>query len=331
MSGAGEARAVSGATQARTADAPMIGSGVSLDSVGSGDSPGPVDSGGLLGSVGSGAPPAPVASGDPVGSVAAGDGGRVVLVLGGTAEARVLAARLVDVPGLRVVSSLAGRTSAPVLPVGETRVGGFGGVPGLVAWLRARAAAAVVDATHPFAARISANAVTACAEADVPLLRLQRPGWTAVPGDRWYPVDSADEAARILPGLARRVFLTTGRLETAPYAHLDDLWFLLRSVEPPTGVLPRACEVLLSRGPFTVGDEIALLRDRRIDALVTKDSGGALTAAKLTAARELGLPVVLIRRPRVRAPEQVTDAESAARWVLAGPAGPAERAAAAEG
>ncbi|WP_020550227.1 cobalt-precorrin-6A reductase [Streptomyces scabrisporus] len=247
-------------------------------------------------------------------------GGRVVLLLGGTAEARVLAARLAAVPGLRVVSSLAGRTSAPVLPVGETRVGGFGGVPGLVAWLRARAAVAVVDATHPFAARISANAVTACAEAGVPLLRLQRPGWTAVPGDRWYPVDSADEAARVLPGLARRVFLTTGRLETAPYAHLDDLWFLLRSVEPPTGALPRACEVLLSRGPFTVEDEIALLRDRRIDAIVTKDSGGAPTAAKLTAARELGLPVVLIRRPEVRAPQQVTDAAAAARWVLSGSA-----------
>ncbi|WP_424639260.1 cobalt-precorrin-6A reductase [Embleya sp. AB8] len=242
----------------------------------------------------------------------------MVLVLGGTAEARVLAARLDGVPGVRVVSSLAGRTSAPVLPVGESRVGGFGGVPGLVAWLRARSVAAVVDATHPFAARISANAVAACAEVGVPLLRLQRPGWTAGPGDRWHPVDSADEAARLLPELARRVFLTTGRLETAPYAHLDDLWFLLRSVELPTGALPRACELLLARGPFTVEEEIALLRDRRIEAIVTKDSGGALTAAKLTAARELGLPVVVIRRPEVRAPGQVGDVEAAARWVLAG-------------
>lgn len=239
----------------------------------------------------------------------------MVLVLGGTSDGRALAALLHPLPGIHVVSSLAGRTSAPVLPVGETRVGGFGGVRGLVGWLRERAPAAVVDATHPFAARISAHAVAACAEAGVPLLRLQRPGWTAVPGDRWHRVDSADEAARVLPALARRVFLTTGRLETAPYAHLDDLWFLLRSVEPPTGELPRACEVLLARGPFTVGDEIALLRDRRIDAIVTKDSGGALTAAKLTAARELGLPVVLIRRPEVTAPERVTDAAAAARWV----------------
>ncbi|MFE5331152.1 cobalt-precorrin-6A reductase [Embleya sp. NPDC056575] len=243
--------------------------------------------------------------------------GRVLLVLGGTSDARTLAALVADTPGLRVVSSLAGRTRAPVLPVGESRVGGFGGIPGLVAWLRDRDVAGVVDATHPFAARISAHAVAACAEVGVPLLRLQRPGWTAVPGDDWHPVDSAEHAARVLPGLARRVFLTTGRLETAPYAHLDHLWFLLRSVEPPTGALPRACEVLLARGPFTVEDEIALMRDRRVEAIVTKDSGGTQTAAKLTAARELGLPVVLIRRPEATAPEQVADAASAARWVLA--------------
>jgi precorrin-6A/cobalt-precorrin-6A reductase len=195
-------------------------------------------------------------------------------------------------------------------------VGGFGGPTGLAVWLRERAVAAVVDATHPFAARISANAVAACADVGVPLLRLQRPGWSPVPGDVWHRVASAEEAARELPGLGRRVFLTTGRMETAPYAHLDELWFLLRSVEPPTGPLPRACEVLSARGPFTVEDEVALLRARRIDTIVSKDSGGPLTAAKLVAARELGLPVVLIDRPEVTATESVADADAAARWVL---------------
>ncbi|WP_346012019.1 cobalt-precorrin-6A reductase [Streptomyces sp. SID3343] len=249
-------------------------------------------------------------------STGEGVGARLVLVLGGTSDARVLAARLDGVPGVRVVSSLAGRTSAPVLPVGETRVGGFGGVAGLARWLRERRVAAVVDATHPFAARISANAVAACDEVGVPLVRLQRPGWSAVAGDDWHWVDSAHAAARLLPDLAERVFLTTGRLETAPYAAADALWFLLRSVEPPTDLLPRQCEVLLSRGPFTVADEIALMRDRRIDAVVTKDSGGALTAAKLTAARHLGLPVVLLRRPPITAAIRVEDADAAARWVL---------------
>lgn len=238
-----------------------------------------------------------------------------ILVLGGTADARALAARLAGRAHTRVVSSLAGRTRAPVLPVGETRVGGFGGVPGLVDWLRAHAATAVVDATHPFAARISANAVAACAGIAVPLLRLQRPGWVAGPGDVWHRVDSAHDAARVLPGLGRRVFLTTGRLETAPYAHLDDLWFLLRSIDAPTDVLPRRCEVLLARGPFTVEDEIALLLRRRVDVVVSKDSGGPLTEAKLVAARELGLPLVLIDRPAVTAPGVVADVDAAMCWI----------------
>jgi len=236
-------------------------------------------------------------------------------VLGGTADARTLAARLAGHAHARVVSSLAGRTRAPVLPVGETRVGGFGGVPGLAHWLRAHAATVVVDATHPFAARISANAVAACAEVGVPLLRLQRPGWSAGPGDVWHRVDSAHDAARLLPDLARRVFLTTGRLETAPYAHLDDLWFVLRSIDPPTDALPRACEVLLARGPFTVEDEIALLQRHRVDVVVSKDSGGPLTEAKLVAARALALPVVLIERPAVTAPALVADVEAATRWI----------------
>lgn len=240
-----------------------------------------------------------------------------VLILGGTSDARTLAARLHGTPGFRVVSSLAGRTKAPVLPVGESRIGGFGGVDGLAAYLAREGVAAVVDATHPFAARISANAVAACARADVPLLRLQRPGWTAEPGDDWRRIPDADAAAALLPALGRRVFLTTGRLETAPYAAaaLDDLWFLLRSVEPPTGPVPARLELLLARGPFTVEDEIALLRRHRIDVLVTKDSGGSQTAAKLAAARELGVPVVMIDRPAVTAEWCVARADEAEAWV----------------
>ncbi|WTX00324.1 cobalt-precorrin-6A reductase [Streptomycetaceae bacterium NBC_01309] len=248
---------------------------------------------------------------------------RVVMILGGTSDARQLAARLVAAQsgaaqppgGVRVVSSLAGRTKAPVLPQGETRVGGFGGVPGLAAWLREHRVAAVVDATHPFAARISANAVAACAEAGVPLLRLQRPGWTERDGDDWRRVGSAEEAAALLPGVGRRVFLTTGRMETAPYAGLDDLWFLLRSVEPPEDAVPRHLELLLARGPFTVADEVALMRRHAIDVVVTKDSGGGQTAAKLDAARELRLPVVVITRPAVAAEACVASVAEAEQWV----------------
>lgn len=239
---------------------------------------------------------------------------RLVLVLGGTSDARALAALLDGTDGVRVVSSLAGRTKAPVLPAGESRIGGFGGVDGLAAWLRENRAAAVVDATHPFAARISANAVAACEAARVPLLRLDRPGWTERDGDDWRRVPSAHEAAALLPGIGRRVFLTTGRLETAPYARLDDLWFLLRSVEAPEGDVPRNLELLLDRGPFAFDDEVALMSRHRIDVVVTKDSGGTQTAAKLDAARELGLPVVMISRPACTAPERVASAAHASAW-----------------
>ena len=220
-----------------------------------------------------------------------------VLVLGGTGEARRLAAELACEPGLVVTSALAGRVAAPLLPPGRVRIGGFGGAEGLAAWLREQQVTAVVDATHPFAAQISANAARAAAEAAVPLLALRRPGWTATDGDRWHPAGSPTEAAALLPGLGSRVFLTTGRLGLAAFADLPRLFFLVRSVEPPEPPLPRCGTVLLSRGPFTLDGERALLREHRIDVLVTKDSGGAATAAKLTAAREAGLPVVVIRRP----------------------------------
>ncbi|BBA98557.1 putative precorrin-6X reductase [Actinacidiphila reveromycinica] len=238
-----------------------------------------------------------------------------VLILGGTTEARELAGLLAE-RGRTVTSSLAGRVSAPRLPRGTVRIGGFGGPRGLAEWLRDHHVTALVDATHPFAARISANAAEAAARTGVPLLALRRPGWTPAPGDRWHPADSLAHAAHLLPALADRVFLTTGRSGLAAFAGLDDLWFLVRSVDPPEGVLPRRTEVLLDRGPYTLQGEREVLREHRIGVLVTKDSGGAATAAKLVAAREAGLPVVVVRRPpAVEGVEVAEDVERAARWV----------------
>jgi precorrin-6A/cobalt-precorrin-6A reductase len=246
------------------------------------------------------------------------DGGRAtVLVLGGTAEGRALAADLAGRPGLRVVSSLAGRVSHPVLPAGEVRVGGFGGVDGLARWVTAEGVAAVVDATHPFAETISAHAAAACARAGLPLLRLARPGWTARDGDDWRDAASLAEAAAMLPALGRRVFLTTGRQGLSAFAGLGRLWFLIRCVDPPPDPLPARCSVLLARGPYTVEAELALMRRHAIDVLVTKNSGGPLTAGKLAAARELGLPVVIVGRPAAPAPASVTGVDEAVSWVLA--------------
>ncbi|GAA3370662.1 cobalt-precorrin-6A reductase [Streptomyces sannanensis] len=239
---------------------------------------------------------------------------RHVLILGGTTEGRRLAELLHG--QVRVTSSLAGRVAQPRLPAGEVRVGGFGGAEGLARWLREHQVDAFIDATHPFAGTISFNAAWAAASAHVPLLALRRPGWVPGAGDDWRPVGSLAEAAEVLPGLGRRVFLTTGRMELAAFAHLDELWFLVRSVDAPEAPCPARTEVLLDRGPFTLEGERELLRRHGVDVVVTKDSGGAATAPKLTAAREAGIPVVVVRRPP--APEGVPVAatpEEAAAWV----------------
>lgn len=240
-----------------------------------------------------------------------------VLVLGGTGEARDLAALLVA-DGVPVTSSLAGRVARPRLPAGEVRVGGFGGVDGLRAYLREHAVRAVVDATHPFAERIGANAARACAVDGVPLLRLARPGWTERPGDRWHRVPDLPTAAALVSDLGARVFLTSGRQGLGAFAGDATTWFLVRTVDPPDPAdLPPRHELLLDRGPYRREGEGALLDAHRIDVLVTKDSGGALTVAKLDAARERGLPVVVVDRPQRAAVEQVADAATAAAWVLA--------------
>ncbi|MFF2096054.1 cobalt-precorrin-6A reductase [Streptomyces sp. NPDC058202] len=220
-----------------------------------------------------------------------------VLVLGGTTEARELAAELTARPGVRVTTSLAGRVARPGAVEGDVRTGGFGGADGLARWLREHRVDVLVDATHPFASGITANAARAATATGVPAVVLRRPGWQAGPGDRWHEAGSLTEAAALLPGLGRRVFLTTGRLGLAAFAHLSGPHFLVRSVEAPDPPLPPDTEVLLARGPFTLDDERALLLRHRIDVLVTKDSGGAATSAKLTAARDLALPVVVVRRP----------------------------------
>jgi precorrin-6A/cobalt-precorrin-6A reductase len=237
-----------------------------------------------------------------------------VLILGGTSEARDLAALCTATPGVEAITSLAGATTAPRLPDGDLRVGGFGGADRLAAYLRAERITAVVDATHPFAAAITASAVTAAADAGVPLRVLRRPGWTDT-GDR-RRVPSPAAAADVLPGLGERVFLTTGRRSLGAFAHVGACWFLSRSVESPSGPVPPRLTVLLDRGPFTVDGERALLAEHRIDVLVTKDSGGS--DAKLVAADERHLPVVMIDRPPL--PDGVPTVSTAAEamtWLAA--------------
>lgn len=225
-----------------------------------------------------------------------------VLILGGTGEARALAAALVE-DGVDVVSSLAGRVSQPALPAGAVRLGGFSddtrdGAAGLAAYVAEQGISRVVDATHPFAAQISANAAAAAAAAGFPLLRLQRPGWQEHPraGELvWVPdVERARERAE-RSGI--RPFLTTGRQQLETFAPWDDRYVLARVVDPPDWAVPSSWEVLRARGPYTYAAERALMESRRVDVVVTKDSGGPLTAAKLDAALDLGLTVVVVRRP----------------------------------
>ena len=237
----------------------------------------------------------------------------MILILGGTGEARKLAEEL-TAREVRVVSSLAGRVARPRLPVGEVRVGGFGGADGLATWLRENDVQAVVDATHPFAERIGANAAKAAELTGTPLLRLARPGWQPGPGDVWHWADDLADAAKILPELGKRVFLTSGRQGLPAFAHLDDLWFLIRCVDPPEPPLPRHHELILARGPYEVAAERELLG--RVDVLVTKDSGGGQTSAKLTAARELQKPVVVVRRPPRPVTETAATVPEAVEWVL---------------
>lgn len=221
------------------------------------------------------------------------------LILGGTGEARRIAESLAARPGLSVILSLAGRTRDPLgVPFCAMRVGGFGGAEGLARYVRAEGIDLVIDATHPFARMISSNAEIATHEACVPLVILDRPPWQAVTGDRWLRVPDMAAAAALLAGRApERVFLAIGRQEAGAFRGAPAHHYLIRSVEPvAAGDLPGA-ETLLARGPFAESDERRLMQERRITLVVAKNSGGAATYGKITAARALGLPVVLVDRP----------------------------------
>jgi len=235
-----------------------------------------------------------------------------VLLLGGTSEGRALAARLH--PDVDVVSSLAGRVPDPALPVGEVRIGGFGGVEGMRRWLVDSKVDAVVDATHPYAATITAHAAAVCDELGLPHLLLARPAWP--PGDALVVDSDAEAAKTVTTERYSRVFLTTGRSATAAFADVD-AWFLIRAVTAPDpDTLPPHHQLVLSRGPYHYEDELALLRDHRINALVTKNSGGQMTRPKLDAAAALGVVVVMVDRPPLPpGVATVATVDDAVRWV----------------
>ncbi len=240
-----------------------------------------------------------------------------VLILGGTQEARELAEALEADPRFDAVLSLAGRTRAPRL-AGRSRSGGFGGADGLARYLAEQAIGRLIDASHPFARRISAHA----AAAGVPTLRLERPAWRPGEGDRWIAAGDEASARAALPAAARRVFLALGPQQLAAFAGDRDRWYLVRRIDPPDGPPPLFHgDWIVGRGPFAAADEEALLRANRIDVLVARNSGGAAMRGKLDAARTLGLPVVMIARPPAPASMETVGSVAAALAWLAAPAG----------
>jgi precorrin-6A/cobalt-precorrin-6A reductase len=239
-----------------------------------------------------------------------------ILLLGGTTEASQLA-RLLAGAGLPATFSYAGRTDAPMAQPLPTRTGGFGGVDGMVAYIRDHAITHVIDATHPFAAQMSANAIATCAQTGTALLALERPLWAPGPRDLWTHVAGIDDAVRALPQASARVFLAIGKQHLAPFAARPQHHYLLRLVDPP-GELPLPdATAIIAKGPFTFEGDLGLLAQHRISHIVAKNSGGSGARAKLDAARSLGLPVILIDRPVLAHRRSVTSPEAAMDWLMA--------------
>lgn len=249
------------------------------------------------------------------------DDPRRLLILGGTGEAVDLAGRAAARFGdqVRITTSLAGRNADPVTPPGAIRIGGFGGVDGLRRYLEDAAIDLLVDATHPFATQISANAVAAArSSAAIPRVALVRPPWRPQPGDDWRIVDDAEEAAALLPSVGSVAFLTVGPGELAAFRSVEGVAFAIRMIEPPAEPLTLQETVLiLGKGPFDLENERALLQEHRIDVLVTKNSGGAATEAKLTAARAAQIPVLMIDRPPPPSGPRVKSVDAALDWIAA--------------
>jgi precorrin-6A/cobalt-precorrin-6A reductase len=241
-----------------------------------------------------------------------------ILILGGTYEAFQLAEQLAAMGGVDFISSLAGRTREPRMPKGAVRTGGFGGAGGLADYLRAERITHLVNAAHPFAAQISANAVAAAGAAGIPLLRLLRPGWAARQGDRWIAARHAAEAAELCRREGGRIFLTLGSGEIYAFAEIHNAHFLVRMVDASERLPLRDYRVITARGPFSLQDELRLLAEHHVGLIVAKNSGGEATYAKIEAARRMGLPVVMIERPAIaldpRSPA-VAGVEDVVAWI----------------
>ena len=241
-----------------------------------------------------------------------------ILLLGGTSEARRLAARLSGDHRYCVKTSLAGVTQNPLPVAGNSRRGGFGGLAGLIRYLRSEAIDLVIDGTHSFARTISHNAAEACILTQTKSLHLKRPPWQAVNGDRWVDVADIHQAADEVNGIGQRVFLTIGRQDIAAFTKCFSAWFLIRSIDRPKQKPDlNRYELMQARGPFTLNDELTLLQKYKIDLLVSKNSGGSYTYAKIKAARLLGLPVVMSQRPVSPPGNSVGSVEAALTWLEA--------------
>jgi precorrin-6A/cobalt-precorrin-6A reductase len=239
-----------------------------------------------------------------------------LLIVGGTGDAVKLADRAIELPGLEVITTLAGRTRDPKAVAGKVRIGGFGGEAGLVTYLQTEKIDRIVDATHPFAAQISWHVAGAATQVGISRLMLVRPAWERLPGDDWIEVESIEAAVQAIPASAERILIAIGRQQLASFASLTDRWCLMRSIDPPDPSIPLPPgQLLLDRGPFSLDRERELLQEYRIQAIVSKNSGGDATYAKIIAARELGLPVVMVQRPIEPEGDRVVDVVGAIEWL----------------